>query len=417
MRAFYRLGTGSMVVISVVLGALVSGVSGCSSGGGTSGTGGSGGATGKGGAGGGNLTGTGGAGMSTDGGVDRYIPPVNPLCPSNGPIVQGSTPLPDGVEIVATVGDSNSGIVNLRDMIVAGGYVYWTTETTIMRVPVTGGTPAKLLDRSSVNNVSIGWLQVDSNSNTLYFTEVGPDQVAKMPADGSGAPTTIAKRNSPWQLVLANGVVYFYDGAYGEIDRVPATGGTPTPMVLGVAPSDGMTVANGYLYFINPRSNSFDVHLVRVPITATAPPADAGTTIPDGGSSSVPPPAEDVVVTDNYDTNGVVSDGTSLYWDQDNMVMKAPLGAHVTSTALATLPDHSGDFGTSDTTYVGSVVVDSGMLYWSSELSCSDIVRAATDGSGQTPIVHQVAFPAYLAVDATHVYWLAANSQILRAPR
>lgn len=413
MRAFSRVGANSVVTVSALaLGAWVAGASGCSSSGG--------GGTGKGGAGGkatggagGSVTATGGAGMSTDGGVDGPIVPTNPLCPRSGPIVQGATALPDGVEIVATAVTDSS--VSVRDMIVAGGYVYWTTTSTIMRAPVGGGASTTLLDRSSNDRATIGWLQV--SGDTLYFTEVGPDQVAKMPADGSSAPTTIATGNSPWQLVVANGIIYYYDAGYSEIDRVPATGGTPTAMVRGVAPSDGMTVANGYLYFINPRSNSFDVHLVRVPITATAPPADAGTPVIDGGSASVPPGAEDVVVTDNYDTQGVVSDATSLYWDQDNMVMKAPQGAGVTSAALTTLPDHSGDFGSSDTTYVGSVVVDSGMLYWSSELTCSDVVKSATDGSGQATIVHAVAFPSYLAVDATHVYFLAAGTQILRAPR
>jgi hypothetical protein len=36
---------------------------------------------------------------------------------------------------------------------------------------------------------------------------------------------------------------------------------------------------------------------------------------------------------------------------------------------------------------------------------------------GANSVVTVSAFPSYLAVDATHVYFLAAGTQILRAPR
>jgi hypothetical protein len=263
-----------------------------------------------------------------------------------------------------------------------------------------------LLDRTGQDRTHIGWLRVDGDA--LYFTEVGPDQVAKMPADGSAAPTTIATGNSPWQLVVSGGYVYYYDAGPGEIDRVPVSGGMTSTLVRDVAPSDHMVVAGNYLYFVNPRSNSFDVHLLRVALTASAPPPG------DGGTVST---AEDVVITDNYDTYGVVADATSLYWDQDNSVMKAPQMAGATSTALDTLPDGSGDFGLAQTTYVGSVAVDNGTLYWNSGLLCGDIFKASTDGTGKTTIVHAVAYPTFLAVDPAHVYFLAGGRQIVRAPR
>jgi hypothetical protein len=308
-------------------------------------------------------------------------------------------PLPDGVEIVAAASD-------VRDLIVADGYVYWTTKSTIQRAPVGGGSVTTLLDRSAQSRAIIGWLQVDGP--TLYFTEVGPDQVAKMPADGSAAPTTIATGNSPWQLIVSGGMIYYYDAGVAELDRVPVAGGTPTPLALGVSPCTQMAVANGYLYFINPAANGFDVHLLRAPLDGPPPtPVDGGT---------VPAGAEDVVTTDNYDTHGVMADATSLYWDEDNQVMKAPQAAGAKSVALERLPDQSGDFGTTVKTYVGSVVVDSGSLYWDSGLKCSDIFKASSDGSGKTTLVHAVLGPNFLTVDATHVYFWVGQ-QILRAPR
>jgi hypothetical protein len=339
---------------------------------------------------------SGGAGL---GGSSGSGVAANPLCPNTGPIVPGATPLPDGVEIVAAA----SGV---RDLIVADGYVYWTTVSSIQRVPVGGGSVTTLLDRSAQSRATIGWLQVDGA--TLYFTEVGPDQVAKMPADGSAAPTTIATGNSPWQLIVTGGMVYYYDAGVGELDRVPVAGGTPTPVVLGVSPCKRMAVANGYLYFINPAANGSDVHLLRAAIDGPLPtPVDGGT---------VPPGAEDVVMTDNYNTYGVVADATSLYWDEDNQVMKAPQAAGAKSVAVAHLPDQSGDFGTTVKTYVGSVVVDGGSLYWNAGLTCGDIFKASSDGSGKTSLVHAVLGSSFLTVDATHVYFWTGQ-QILRAPR
>jgi hypothetical protein len=96
--------------------------------------------------------------------------------------------------------------------------------------------------------------------------------------------------------------------------------------------------------------------------------------------------------------------------------MKAPQAAGAKSAALDQLPDHSGDFGLTDTTDVSSVVVDNGTLYWNAAPSCGDIFKAATDGSGKSTIVHAAAGSAFLTVDATHVYFWT-GSQILRAPK
>ena len=309
-------------------------------------------------------------------------------------------PLPDGVEIVAAA-------TAVRDLIVADGYVYWTTTSTIQRVPIGGGSVTTLLDRTAQKEATVGWLQVDGT--TLYFTEVGPNKVAKMPADGSAAPTTIAAASSPWQLVVAGGMVYYYDGGLLEIDRVPVAGGTPTPMVLGVSPSTHMAVANGYLYFVNPASNGSDVHLLRAKIDGPPPTPVTGGTVPAG--------AEDVSATDNYNTSGVVADASSLYWDEGNQVMKAPQAAGATKTGLDRLPDYATGFmGSTSTTYVGSVVVASGSLYWNSDLKCGDIFKASSDGSGKTTLVHTVLGNSFLTVDATHVYFWVGR-QILRAPR
>ena len=387
MRNMARAWIG-WVVCMVALGA-------CSSGGGAS-------ADGAAGAGvaGAPADGGAGAGPAGSGAAGAAAPPANRLCPGNGPVTAGTTPLPDGVEIVANV-------QSVRQMIVGGGFVYWTTEKTINRVPVTGGTPMKLLDHSD-KNTFLGWLVLDGP--TLYFTEVGGG-VEKMPADGSAAPTVVTPANSPWQIALADGYLYYFDAGPGHLAKAAVTGGPETVLVEGISPTE-IAIANGNLFFVNPATNSFDVHLLRVPLTAQVPdggaPAD-----PDAGT--VPAGAVSLAVTDNYDTYGVAVDSTNVYWDEKNRAMAIPQ-AGGTPVALDQLPDSPGDFGIPDTTYVGSVTVGGGHVYWDAEVSCSDIYRSTPTGAEKTSIVHAVAAPAQLTTDATHIYFIAGGVQILRAP-
>jgi hypothetical protein len=139
------------------------------------------------------------------GAMDVPTVPANPLCPGGVLTTPSATPLPDGVQVLADT-------TGARNMIVAGAYAYWTTETAIRRVPIGGGPTSTVLDRATARN-HLGWLAVDGP--TLYFSETGIYDafgLAKMAADGSGAPTTIATGNNIWNVVLDDTHVYFLAG-------------------------------------------------------------------------------------------------------------------------------------------------------------------------------------------------------------
>ena len=154
--------------------------------GGTSGMGGAstmGGGSGKGGSG-----GSGGSSAAA-GAIGGAGAPSNPLCPASGPIVEGSMPLPDGVEIASTKTDA-------KLMAVSDDYVYWANDTTIRRISVADNTEEVVLDRSDTD-FTIEGLAIDADN--LYFSESGvspgppgPLGVAKAPLDGKGDPVSLA---------------------------------------------------------------------------------------------------------------------------------------------------------------------------------------------------------------------------------
>jgi len=362
-------------------------------------------------------TGTGGqAGVSpsdagdgptdTPGGFDVFIDPGTPLCPTSGPITPGTSaaPLPDGVEVVAPL--------NLpRALVLNDTTAFWIDKTNIHRVDLATGADTVILDRSNVGTFSTNSMQgLALDGDTVYFGEAGINQaygVAKMPAAG-GTPTTIVTGNSLWQVTVSNGFIYYYDAGQLQIGRAPVGGGTPTILVRDVNPGQLLVVGN-YLHFVHPITNSLDANVLRVPVTAQAPTGSA-----DGGI--VPLGAEVVAPGDHYASNGIAADSMALYFDNDNRVMKVSLTGG-NATMIYQAPDHSGDFGTTNTTRVGAVLPANGKLYWDLELGpCSDIMWSSTDGAGIGSRVHGVSSPGALFANATHLYFVSANRQLLRIP-
>src|SRR6185369_3529628 len=113
----------------------------------------------------------------------------------------------------------------------------------------------------------------------------------------------------------ADGDIYYYDAGLQEIGRAPVAGGTPQILVRDVDPAGPIAVANGYVYFVHPRVNFTQANVLRVPITAKAPPS----TSPD--VLLMPVGAEVVAPGDHFKADGVAADQTTLYFDDDNRVM------------------------------------------------------------------------------------------------
>jgi hypothetical protein len=101
-------------------------------------------------------------------------------------------------------------------------------------------------------------------------------------------------------------------------------------------------------------------------------------------------------------------DSGNLYYGIGGKVMSLPAQGG-SATVLATPPG---------AIYAPTIATAGGHLYWDTgHQTCSDIVRAAMDGSGQTTIVHSIELPRMFALNATHLFILTASSQILRVPR
>jgi hypothetical protein len=64
------------------------------------------------------------------------------------------------------------------------------------------------------------------------------------------------------------------------------------------------------------------------------------------------------------------------------------------------------------------IVAGGGHVYWASgNGDCPNIVRANTDGSAQTILVHTLQWPSAFATNSTHLFILTGSRQILRVPR
>jgi hypothetical protein len=325
-------------------------------------------------------------------------PEVATLCPGidkwgyDSPFVAGPTPFPDGVELLVPSGAPDVMEVTDSDL-------YWANQGTIHRVTLGDRVDKVLLDRSSTDN-NFNDLAVDAT--TLYFTEGGlnqPYRVAKMPLDGSSAPVTLGGNISPWYVALAGDYVYYYDANLVEIDRLPIAGGTVTTLVRNVAP-DSFVLANGHIYFtdqVTPVQDS----LLSISLDAQAsPPVDGGT---DGGTSGLV-----TLASNNAGISTPSFDGGYLFYIDGGNVMKMPAGG---GTATAFQSQQSA-------TPMGPIAAAGGQVYWATgSQTCNNIVRAATDGSGQTTIVHALEDPRRFALNATHLFIMTGSQQILRVPR
>ena len=406
MKLRGRFGPTLLATMMVVLG-------GCSSGGGggPTGSGGAGGTTGGGGTQGGGGNGgssTGSGGSVSDGGVDVPIVPEEPLCPRNGPIVAGSTPLPDGVELVSSADD-------VEFLTVTDSYAYWANETKIFRAPVAGGGGETVVvdrtaSRNHIEGIAIG------DDGFVYWSDSGINGalgVTRAPADGSGGPTSVIAGNSYQHVVVADGFVYSNDLGSREIVRAPGTGGARTVLAREVFPSK-MAVAAGYLWVIHPYINEIsNVNLLPDPVATVAPSPDAG--VAGDGGINVPPGAERVTPVSNFHNDGVTADATHVFYDDDAKAMRVPI-AGGTPNIVRKIPDTSDIFGTV-THYMGAVVPYAGSVYWAPESSgCEPLFKSSGDGAVHTPYVQKIFGPWLLAVNATHVY-MAVRGQVLRVPR
>ena len=332
-------------------------------------------------------------------------PEVQPLCPgldkfgNYAPIVAGTTPFPDGVELLVPSG-------NPTVMVATDSELYWANKNSIHRITLADGSDKIVLDRSKLSN-TISYLAVDATN--LYFTEIDSNngyRVAKMPLDGSSAPVTLGGNNSPWYVAVAGDNVYFYDANVREIDRVSTTGGTVSTLVGNVDP-ESFFLADGHIYFRD-QVTPTEVALLSISVDARAStPADGGAT----GGTDAGATGLVKLVSNNRGYSDPCYDSGSLYYGDGDNLMKLP-AAGGTPTVVLGLPAGS---------WLSTIATAGGTLYWATGATspsyCSDILRAGTDGSGLTTMVRAITAPDTFVLNATHLFILTRAQQILRVPR
>jgi hypothetical protein len=352
--------------------------------------------------------GSGGADGAPMGEADVFV--GDPLCPiTNQHVTAPTGPVRDGVEIVERTASVNDGPTALA---ANGTYVVWANDTTFHRISIADSRIDSLLDRTRTSNRVFQGIAVDDAN--LYIDDSGtramPLGISKLPLDGSAAPINVIPYVSSYLLTLANGYFYFADSNENTIVRATIDGGTPMVILRNVNPT-GLTVGGGYVYFIHPRANSSDIHLLRVRADASAPSLDAGA----GGSGSIPEGAEDLAKVSNAGTAPAVADDNYVYWGDGDKVFKLPHtgGAPVVLAQATTSP--GGPLPMSPS--VGSVTTAGDAVYWvQSSAACPDIMKASPDGGAPTKVAANVVDPRSLVVGMSYLYFIA-DGHLMRVRR
>ena len=260
----------------------------------------------------------------------------------------------------------------IGDFALDGTNLYFTTPTSVMSIPKTGGSPATL----SATQGSAGQLSVSGSTVYWIDTDAGSGTSALMSAPIGGGPAALRSSASRFMAASSAGFFFVTDrdveavasgqtsdtllatGTFGPITadaqsvyvvdygttdtptntlkRLPAAGGTP--VTLASVPSVGMGfVTDGaYVYWIDGSTSD----IVRVPVGGGTP----ATFVPGDGQC---PSSLAVDGASVYWVNGCANGGTA------STVMKVPVegGAPVT-------------FATSSYTGGGRIAVDETSVYW-----------------------------------------------------
>jgi hypothetical protein len=336
-----------------------------------------------------------------------------PLC-TQGRFPVGM-PLPAGITLEH---DYSSILSAFTTPIVANdAAVFVSSGTSIHRLTLADHSDTVVLDASSSSSTNpIDGIALDDTN--LYFTESGirTSGVGMIPLAGMATATTLFAASNLGPVAVSNGYVYFeLNQPSGPpnpaIARVPVSGGAPTILINLPGFINSLLVVGGFVYFT--LSNGSNVLILRVPVTAQAPAADAGAAADSGadaGNPNVPPGAELVVATVGAPVAGPVSDGTNLFWGDVDQQMTMPL-AGGTPASIGSAPPNG--FGSSTIEFLAAAA---GVAYWSYLPSCADIVKSFVGGAPQAALVKSVYMSA-LAVNSTKAFFIAGSGQLLSVAR
>jgi hypothetical protein len=197
----------------------------------------------------------------------------------------------DGTDLTTLASDQTSPLAIALD----DQYVYWSKNDinhtgSIMRIPLSGGSPAVFAPAQVVNGIAVDatnlyWpdrsnlddgtivkaLRTDGSMETIATGQSGPGGIAidatsvywanfrgtvmRLPL-GGGTPTELSSEPSsgtgPGSIAIDSTTVYWtHSGGTGMVRRVPIAGGIADTLATGQEWPQELVVSDGYLYWTN----------------------------------------------------------------------------------------------------------------------------------------------------------------------
>lgn len=286
-----------------------------------------------------------------------------------------------------------SGQSSPTSIVSDGVNVYWTntgTMRSVMKVPVTGGTPVAV----ATGLRQPGYLAIDATN--AYWTDQASTfpngtTIVSAPLDGSaavdgGAPAVLASNNvALHQFVVAGGNIYFFNNSLLTV--ITTAGAAVTTLTPSSTNAVNVTADAANLYWTNNVQQ-----VLMMPFSGTT--ATALTTLVAPG---------DFLGT----TQPISVDATGVYVPANpGAGVDAVLSIPLTGGAAATVATFSSAFNG-----VPGIVSDGKNVYWANNFGFA-VMRAPVTGGTAVTISCDVEKPEGIAQDATHVYWTTEGGSV-----
>ena len=258
--------------------------------------------------------------------------------------------------------------------------VYWTTGSTVMQVPIAGGSATTLASGQQPQAIAV-------DATNVYFSSYLFGAALVSVPIGGGTPRTLSSAFGGKYIAVRAGYVYGTLGNGGgatgpSVGKLPTSGGTPISLGSSPGALNGLAVDATNVYWAT------DSAVMKAPIGG-------------GGTTAT-------LVSGNGSPLAV--DANNLYYGFDGLggsntygpVLQLPLAGGTPTTLATGLYEVDG------------IAVDAANVYWSD--NNGSVLRVPIGGGAVTTLAAKQSFGGDVAVDATHVYWIT-DIAVLKAPK